>query len=104
MCFRTDGCFIDGATFPHTLSGFQKFEKWNISDAKASAYIPAHDQALWTLNTALGEGSMIANGGKIKTPLSFSLHSQVGNSSVTNADASTKTGSGQTQRKTHPIK
>jgi hypothetical protein len=71
MCFRTDGCFIDGATFPHTLSGFQKFEKWNISDAKASAYIPAHDQALWTLNTALGEGSMIANGGKTKHPSLF---------------------------------
>ena len=58
-----DGCFIDGATFPHTVSKFQAFEKWNISDAKASNYITGHDQALWTLNTALGEGTIIANGG-----------------------------------------
>ena len=73
-----DGCFIDGATFPHTpLSRFQAFMKWNISDTKASSWMPAHDQALWTLNTALGKGTIIANGGLNALASGFMIESFV---------------------------
>ena len=71
-----DGCFVDGATFPHTpLSKFQTFMRWNISDEKARSWIRGHDQAVWTLNTALGDGTMIANGGQTPLASGFMIES-----------------------------
>jgi len=94
-----DGCFADDASIGFDAHGMGHADwkmiatEWNTTNATARAWVAGHRQALANLSMALGNGTLIANGGRSPFANGFMMEAARPSSSmITTIQASVRDG------------
>jgi hypothetical protein len=93
-----DGCFADDASIGFDAHGIGHagwmdiVREWNTTNETAQAWVKGHQNALTMLNAALGNGTLIANGGVNPNANGFMMETAMPGSMIPTIQASVKAG------------